>query len=138
MHAMRNEMIRVMNKLVRGGTPDGTSRRNGSWTPAVDVYEGNESFTLKAELPGFSKDDVQVEIKDNLLTLKGEHKRETAVKDAHYHRVERAYGSFVRSFTIPDDADGSKVTADFKDGVLKVHLAKDERAKPKAIEVKVA
>src|SRR5215475_1420775 len=94
MHAMQHEMNRLVRDLFQGGLQDkGASRRDG-WTPAVDMYEGDEAFTLTAELPGFSKDDVQVEIKDTMLTLRGERKREAEVKEAQYHRVERVYGAF--------------------------------------------
>jgi HSP20 family protein len=99
------------------------------------MYEGDEAFTLKAELPGFSKDDVQVEIKDNRLTLKGERKRETDVKEAQYHRVERVYGAFQRSIKLPAVVDAEKAEAIFKDGVLKLTLPKAEKAKPKQISI---
>jgi HSP20 family protein len=134
-HAMQNEMSRLLDGFLRGGMPDMGARRRDSWTPAVDMYEGDEAFTLKAELPGFSKDDVQVEIKDNRLTLKGERKRETDVKEAQYHRVERVYGAFQRSFKLPAVVDADKAEAIFKDGVLKLTLPKAEKAKPKQISI---
>jgi HSP20 family protein len=134
-HAMQNEMSRLLDGFLRGGMPDMGARRRDSWTPAVDIYEGDEAFTLKAELPGFSKDDVQVEIKDNRLTLKGERKRETDVKEAQYHRVERVYGAFQRSIKLPAVVDAEKAEAIFKDGVLKLTLPKAEKAKPKQISI---
>jgi HSP20 family protein len=135
MHAMQHEMNRLVNEFFRGGMRDKGSRRRGSWMPAVDMYEGDEAFTLKAELPGFSKDDVQVEIEDNVLTLKGERKRDTDVKDAQYHRVERAYGAFQRSFKLPALVVADKAEATFKDGLLELTLPKAEEAKPQPIRI---
>ena len=88
-------------------------------------------------MPEVRKDDVKVTVQDDVLTITGERTLEKEEKGRKYHRVERAYGRFARSFTLPEDADGNKVAAEFKDGVLKVHLPKSERAKPKSIEVKI-
>jgi HSP20 family protein len=99
------------------------------------MHESDEAFTLTAELPGFSKDDVQVEIKDNRLILKGERKRETDVQETQYHRVERVYGAFERSIRLPAVVDADKAKAIFKDGVLKLMLPKAEEAKPTPISV---
>jgi len=109
--------------------------KQGSWTPAIDTCEGDQAFTLTAELPGFSKDDVQVELKDNRLTLKGERKRETDVQETQYRRRERVYGTFERSIRLPMEVDADKSEATFKDGVLKLTLPKAEEAKPKAIRI---
>ena len=108
------------------------------WSPLVDIVEDDKEYLIKAELPEVKKENVKVTVENGVLTITGERNYEKEEKNKKYHRIERAYGSFVRSFTVPDDADASKVTADFKDGVLKVHLAKDEKARPRAIEVKVA
>jgi len=108
------------------------------WSPLVDIVEDDKEYLIKAELPEVRKENVKVTVENGVLTITGERNYEKEEKDKKYHRIERAYGSFVRSFTVPDDADASKVTADFKDGVLKVHLAKDEKARPRSIEVKVA
>ena len=135
MLTLRNEMNRLVNDFFRGGNGGERSWWTGSWTPAVDMYENDQALILKAELPGFSKDDVHVELKDNLLTLKGERKRELDVKDAQYHRVERAYGAFQRSFMLPVSVDAEKAEATFKDGVLELKLPKVEEAKPKRISV---
>jgi HSP20 family protein len=89
------------------------------------------------ELPDMKKEDVRLTVENEVLAISGERKIEKEEKEKNYHRVERAYGSFVRSFSLPEDADGSKVPADFKDGMLHVHLPKSEKAKPKAIEIKV-
>lgn len=108
------------------------------WAPLVDIIEDEKEYLIKAELPEIRKEDVKVRVENGVLTIAGERSYEKEAKDRKYHRIERAYGSFERSFTVPEDADASKVNAEFKDGVLKVHLAKDEKAKPKAVEVKVA
>ena len=107
------------------------------WAPLVDISEDEKEYLIKAELPEVKKEDVKVAVQDDVLTISGERTLEKEEKGKKYHRVERAYGIFSRSFTLPEDADPSKVNAEFKDGVLKVHLAKSEKAKPKSIEVKV-
>jgi HSP20 family protein len=111
--------------------------RSGMWTPAVDIYENTDSVVVKAELPGVEKDQISVEVKDGILSLRGERKFEKEVKEESYHRIERAYGSFQRSFSLPVSVDQEKVTAKFRDGVLEVKLPKKEQAKPKQIKVNV-
>jgi HSP20 family protein len=108
------------------------------WLPLVDVTEDDKEYLIKAELPDVRKDDVKVVVENGVLTISGERKFEKEEKIKKYHRIERAYGSFTRSFTVPDDADDSKVGAEFKDGMLTVRLAKSEKARPKSIEVKVS
>jgi HSP20 family protein len=108
------------------------------WSPLVDITEDDKEYLIKAELPEVKKEDVKISIHDNVLSISGERKYEKEEKGKKYHRVERAYGSFMRSFTLPEEADAGKISADYKDGVLKVHLAKSEKAKPKSIEVKVS
>lgn len=108
------------------------------WSPLVDITEDDKEYLIKAELPEVKKEDVKLSIHDNVLSISGERKYEKEEKGKKYHRVERAYGSFMRSFTLPDDADAAKIAAEYKDGVLKVHLPKSEKAKPRAIEVKVS
>ena len=108
------------------------------WAPSVDIIEDEKEWLLKADLPEVKKEEVKVTVENGVLTISGERKFEKEEKAKKYHRIERSYGNFLRSFTLPDGADGSKVNAEFKDGVLKVHLPKGEKAKPKAVEVKVA
>jgi HSP20 family protein len=108
------------------------------WAPLVDISEDDKEYLIEAELPEVNKEDVKVTAEDGRLTILGERKFEKEEKNRKYHRVERAYGSFGRSFSLPVDASPAKVSAEFKDGVLTVHLAKDEKAKPQHIEVKVA
>ena len=108
------------------------------WSPLVDISEDEKEYLIKAELPEVKKEDVKVTAEGGTLTIMGERKFEKEEKNKKYHRVERAYGSFGRSFSLPDDASPAKVTADFKDGVLKVHLAKNEKARPQQVEVSIS
>ena len=108
------------------------------WSPLVDISEDEKEYVIKAEIPEMKKEDIKLNVHDDVLTITGERKYEKEEKNKKYHRVERAFGSFMRSFALPEDADGSKIAAEYKDGILKVRLPKSERAKPKAIEVKVA
>lgn len=107
------------------------------WLPLVDITEDEKQYLIMAELPEVKKEDVKVTVESGVLTISGERKFEKEEKDKKYHRIERSYGSFTRSFIVPDDADDSKVSAEFRDGLLTVHLAKSEKARPKSIEVKV-
>ena len=105
------------------------------WMPPVDIEEDDREYVLKAELPGMKKEDVKLKVEGGTLSISGERKQE---KDKKHDRVERSYGAFVRSFTLPEAVLTEKVSAEFKDGILMVHVPKDEKAKPKAIEVKVS
>ena len=108
------------------------------WSPLVDITEDEKEYLIKAELPDMKKEDVRLTVENEVLAISGERKPEKEEKGKKYHRTERAYGRFVRSFSLPEDADGSTVSADYKDGVLHVHLTKSQKVKPKAIEIKVA
>jgi HSP20 family protein len=108
------------------------------WAPAVDIIEDDKEYLIKVELPEVLRDDVKVTVESGTLTISGERKAEKEEKNRKFHRLERFYGRFLRSFSVPADADESKVNAEFKDGVLRVHLAKSEKARPKQIEVKVS
>jgi HSP20 family protein len=132
---IQSEMSRLVNEFFRGGMRDKRAWKQSFWTPAIDMCEGDQAFTLTAELPGFSKDDGQVELKNNRLTLKGERKRESDVQEKQYRRVERVYGAFERSIKLPAVVDADKAEATFKDGVLKLTLPKAEEAKPKPIRI---
>ena len=109
----------------------------GDWSPRVDIVENENEFVIKAEIPEVKKEDVKVSVDNGVLTLKGERKQETEEKGKKFHRVERYYGSFARSFTLPENVDESKVKATFKDGMLSLQVPKTEKAKPKSIEVKI-
>jgi HSP20 family protein len=122
-----------------------TRRENGNemmavadWAPAVDIIEDDKAYVIKAELPEVKKEDVKVTVQEGVLTIQGERKQEKEEKGKKFHRIERTYGTFVRTFTVPDDADETNVMAEFKDGVLLVSLPKSEKAKPRAIEVTIA
>ncbi|MDF0676025.1 MAG: Hsp20/alpha crystallin family protein [Nitrospira sp.] len=126
-----------------GRTPVSTGDKKeaitvAEWSPLVDISEDEKEYVIKAEVPEIRKEEIKINVHDDVLAISGERKYEKEEKGKKYHRVERAYGSFLRSFVLPEDADGSKVNAEYKDGLLKVHLPKTEKAKPKAIEVKVA
>lgn len=106
------------------------------WAPAVDISEDDKEYMVKAELPGLKREEVKVTVEDGVLSISGERKVEKEEKGKKYHRVERSYGSFVRSFTLPEGCDTSKVNAEFKEGVLNVHLAKSPKVQPRPIEIK--
>ena len=108
------------------------------WMPPVDISEDDKEYTLKAELPGMNKEDVKVTVENGVLSITGERKDEKEAKDKKYHRIERSYGSFIRSFALPEGALADKIGAEFKDGILKLHLLKDEKAKAKAVDVKIS
>ena len=139
------ELEEMSGRLNRFLTHQHTQGSNGKemmmvadWTPPVDISETDEAFHIAAELPEVKKDDVKVTVEKGVLTLQGERKEEREEKGRKIHRIERSYGRFVRSFTLPDLVDDTKVKAEFKNGVLHLHLPKSEKARPKAIEVKVA
>lgn len=108
-----------------------------AWTPVVNVLEDENAYRISAELPGVPADDVKVVVRDGVLTLNGERKAEARTDGSKHHLVERAYGSFQRSFSLPKDANGEKVSAEFKNGVLLVTVPKREEVKPREIEVQV-
>jgi HSP20 family protein len=109
-----------------------------TWAPPVDIYETENDIVLKAELPGIDPKDVEVRVEDSTLYLRGERKFEKEVKDEDYHRVERSYGSFARSFSLPNSINTEKVKAEYKDGLLTLTLPKREEAKPKTIKIDVS
>ena len=108
------------------------------WVPAVNISEDDREYVIKAELPEVDKKDVKIGVEDGVLSIQGERTKEKEEKGKKFHRIESSYGSFFRSFTLPENVAEDKLTADFKDGVLVVHLPKTEKPKSKAIEVKVA
>jgi len=137
---LQNRMNRLFDESFRGAsrTGDDDWALGGSWAPAVDIYEKDGHIVLEAELPGIDAKGVDIRVENNVLTLRGERKFEAEVKQDSFHRVERTYGAFTRSFTLPTVVDTEKIKADFKDGVLKLTLPKKEEAKPKQIHVQVA
>jgi HSP20 family protein len=107
----------------------------GSWNPAVDLYEKDDHYMIKAELPGVDKNDIKIDLKDRLLTLSGERSYDKEVKEENYYRRERSYGKFQRAFTLPADVDSDKIKAEFKDGVLEIEVPKPEEKKAKQVTV---
>ena len=106
-----------------------------AWNPSVDIYEDDDNIVIKAEIPGVEKDAIHVDVKGRVLTLKGERRNESEVKEDRFYRREMSYGRFERAFTLPAEADPEKIKADFKDGVLKVKVPKPEEHKPRQITV---
>ncbi len=120
----------------RHGEDDLTTR--GAWVPPVDIFENdNHELVLKAELPDVTREDISLRVENNTLTISGHKKAETDVKEQQYRRIERTYGSFSRSFTLPATVDASAIAADYKNGVLTVRLPLREEAKPRQIQVAV-
>jgi HSP20 family protein len=133
--AMREQMNRLFEEhLVRGRAGE-EGMASGLWSPSVDIFETKDAICVRAELPGVEKDAVSVEVKDGVLTLRGERKHEKEVGEENYHRIERTYGAFHRAFTLPSSVDEARVTARMKDGVLEVDLPKKEQAKPRHIPI---
>lgn len=138
-----NEIQKRLSSLFLHGNGKGelTNLTGGAdWAPAVDVSEDDDEYTITADLPDVKKDDVDVRVEEGLLTISGERSHEAEKKDKKkkFHRIERSFGKYVRSFRIPDDVDSGKVDAGFKNGVLTVHLPKSEEKKPKARAIKVS
>jgi HSP20 family protein len=121
----------------RMGSGETHSLTVADWSPEVDISQDEQGYLLKADLPEMKKEDVRVTVEDGILCVSGERKSEKEDQKRKFHRIERSFGNFRRSFTLPEDAIGSKVTADFRDGVLKVHLPTTAIAKSKAVQVKV-
>jgi len=134
--AMQDRLNRFFDDFGRRADDDVMSR--GDWMPAVDIFQGDANeVVLKAELPGLKREDIDVKVENNTLTIKGERRQDSDVKKEHYHRVERCYGVFSRSFSLPNTIDTGKVRADYRDGVLTVSLPLREESKPRQIQVAV-
>lgn len=108
------------------------------WAPAVDITETSEEYLIKVELPGVNKDDVKVSVNDNLLSIQGERRFEEEEKDKKHHRIERYFGSFARSFHLPENTDEEHIRADYRDGILSLHLIKIEKQQPRSVEISVS
>ncbi|MBI5893902.1 MAG: Hsp20/alpha crystallin family protein [Deltaproteobacteria bacterium] len=136
--SIQDRMNRLFDEtLTRTGRGEGEELARGVWSPAVDIYETDESIILKAEIPGIDKKEVSIEVKNNMLILKGERKFEKEIKEENYHRMERAYGAFQRTFTLPNIIEKENVKAKYKDGILEITLPKVKGAKPKHVKVEV-
>jgi len=140
-----NDLVKLqerMNRLFedsmrRSGAETGEGLASGAWTPAVDIFETAESVVLVADLPGVEMKDIELRVENNSLTLRGERRMKTDVRQENYHRIERAYGTFYRSFTLPSTIDQENIKAEHRNGILEVVLPKSEGAKPKRIQVEV-
>ena len=132
---MQDRMNRVWGNVLERGTEDVTSR---GWMPPVDIYESeSREIIVKAELPGLKREDIDLTVENTTLTIRGERRRDENVPNDRWHRVERQYGPFSRSFTLPNTLDASRVRADYRDGVLTVTLPLREEARPRQIQVEV-
>ena len=134
--AAQERMNRLLGDVYRAADDD--VMRRGVWAPPVDIYDsGSHELVIKAELPDMSKEDIDITVENNMLTLRGEKKMDSSIKEEHCHRIERTYGSFSRAFSLPTTVDSSRVSADYKNGVLTIKLPVREEAKPKQIQVQV-
>lgn len=137
LQTMQDRMNRIFGDLYSRRLEDDVMSR-GDWLPPVDIYEtAAHEIVIKAEMPGMKREDIDVRVENNTLTIRGERKRETEVKEEQFHRVERSYGTFARSFSLPSTVDASNVGAEYKDGVLTVTLPTREEAKPRQIAVQI-
>jgi HSP20 family protein len=128
---------RIFDEPVAGFLRDGVTS-TGEWKPLMDVVETKEGITLKVELPGVKQEDISISLEDDTLTVKGERKHESEVKEDGYTRLERSYGSFHRAVALPQTVDGNRVKATYRDGVLEIQLPKKEESRPKTIKVETA
>lgn len=140
-----NDLVKLqerMNRLFedsmrRSGRDTEEGFSSGAWTPAVDIFETPDAVVLVADLPGIEQKDIDIRVESNTLTLRGERRMKSEVRQENYHRIERAYGAFYRSFTLPSTIDQERIRAEHKNGILEVVLPKSEGARPKRIQVDV-
>jgi HSP20 family protein len=135
--ALQDQLFRTFDSAYRGGRQQEEQSMTATWAPLVDIFEDADGITLKAEVPEVDAKDVELLVEGNTLTLKGERKLEKAEERDGYHRIERTYGAFSRTFTLPNTVDAEHITAESKDGVLKVFLPKKPETKPRQIKVQV-
>ncbi len=133
LRGLQDEMNRLFVSNFSRGSEEGLT--SGAWSPSVDIFENKENLVLEAELPGMKREDVEVSIENNILTLRGERKFEKKDDGDQFHRVERSYGAFTRSFTLPQTVKAEGATADFTNGMLRVELPKREETKARKIEI---
>lgn len=134
MNVLQERMNRLFEDVNRGWRSDEPASTT-TWSPAVDIFETESEIVVKAELPGVDKNSISLNLERNVLTLRGERRFEKETKEENYHRIERSYGSFSRSFSIPATVEEDKIRAEYKDGVLKISLPKREQVKPKQIPI---
>ena len=134
LNLLQDRMNRLFDDAGRNWRADEPAATT-TWSPSVDIFETEGEIIVKAELPGMDRNDITLHLENNVLTLRGERKFQKETKEENYHRIERSYGTFSRSFSIPATVDEEKIRADYKDGVLKIALPKKEQAKPKQIKI---
>jgi len=134
LNLLQDRMNRLFDDAGRGWRADEPAATT-TWSPAVDIFETEGEIIVKAELPGMERKDISLHLENNVLSLRGERKFEKETKDENYHRIERSYGAFSRSFSIPATVDEEKIRAEYKDGVLNIVLPKKEQARPKQIKI---
>jgi HSP20 family protein len=136
LNAVQERMNRLFSDAYRAADDD--VMRRGVWAPPVDIFDsGNHELVIKAELPDMKKEDIEITVENNTLTLRGEKKMDSELREEHCHRIERTYGVFSRTFSLPTTVDTARVSADYKNGVLTIKLPVREEAKPKQIQVQV-
>jgi HSP20 family protein len=130
--SLQGDMNRLFDHFFEGRSTNGSSRR---WMPAMDLVETDDHLVLRGDLPGLTEDDIEIEIKDNVLTVSGERRAKDEEKGEGYHRVERAFGRFSRSLTVPQGIDAGQVEAQFENGVLEVRIPKPAEAEPTRVQI---
>lgn len=135
---LQDRMNRLFNDSYGDRRRDDDLMSRGTWTPAVDIYELDGALVLKAELPDMRREDIDVNVENNTLTIRGERKLDNEIREESFHRIERAYGSFLRQFSLPPTVDTAKIVAEYKNGLLTVRLPVRDEAKPRTINVEVA
>jgi HSP20 family protein len=135
---LQDRMNRLFNDTYGGRNEEDHMLNRGTWIPPVDIFEVEGELVVKAELPDMKRDDIDVTVENSTLTIRGERKLDNEIKQENFHRVERAYGSFVRTFSLPPTVDSGRIGAEYKNGVLTVKLPMREEAKARSIDVKVA
>ena len=135
LNMLQDRMNRLFEDAGRGIRRSEEPASTTIWSPAVDIYETDGEIVVQAELPGMDRKDISLHLENNVLTIRGDRQFKKEIKEDNYHRIERSYGGFSRSFSIPTSVDEDKIRADYKDGVLKIALPKKEQAKPKQIQI---
>ena len=135
---LQDRMNRLFDESVRNVRTGDEALSSATWSPAVDIYETANEVVVKAELPEVNQSDIDIQVENNTLTLRGERKLDKETKQENFHRIERAYGVFSRSFTLPSTVDQERIKADYKDGILRISLPKREASKPKQIKVAIS
>ncbi len=132
---LRDRMNRLFEDVFTSARGEEKDLISGSWTPAVDIYEDENQLVLTAEVPGIDEKDIEIKLEDNTLSIQGERKMEKETKEENYHRIERAYGSFYRSFTLPNYIDQDKIQAEHENGILKITMPKKPELKPRKVKI---